>query len=1132
MTKRLFFASMLTVAFCFTTAAFAQFSSSLQGVVEDPSGAVIAGASVTLTNTATNVSQQTTSGANGDYRFISLAPGSYVVSADAKGFAAHKVNITLQTDQTMNVSIRLTLASQAQTVEVTDQAPVLDTAETRNQMTITTQALDSLPLAGRDDLGLVTLAPGVTGLGLLSGGQNAQSNDNYAAETQVTASANGRSSTGNMFVLDGLDITSNITPGVLNLVPNPDTIQEATVQVNTFNVEYGRSSSVVEVMTSRAGSDRYHFLASDYYSANWLSARTEFQPRETFHMLPFHSDNISATASGPVPFLKQTYFFTGWEPLLSSTQSSSQITVEDPAFTTWAQQNWPNSIGVKLLAQYPSVNVSRTSVQSTGSSLFGSSCGTASAANIPCALNVVDNGVFNATNYRNALQLNGRIDKYFKKDRVYANYYRTSLYTGGPSVRVDHGAPQQYLVRSIQANETHTFNDHLLNEAAFGFLRMEGLLDPYGPFHIPIVTVSSAWSTQLGVSKAHENYIQHHFGWKDDVSYVRGPHDIKLGYEGFHGDNLTYFGQWDSQPNFSFQNVAAFVQDQVYQETGLSYNLLTGRQAGLASGSFQFTGNTTGIFAQDNWKVNRKLTLTYGLRWDNFGNPKPENGTIEANFFYGQGSTIPQQIASGYVKQVNQAFNSSLKAWSPRAGVAYDITGSGKWLLRGGFGLYHDWVTLGNVQNEFANPPAPAGVTFQSNTSGTQPIYSVGTSDVWPFGFTYPTLPAASLNSQGGITGQQINIAGNDPNLKPSNTMNYIVTLERGLGRDYSVAASYSGAHSNNLFTDFAGHTTNAYYGVDVNNFPGSLVQNNGQLVRLNTSFGTIRYTVNGPTATYNAFIVEFKGRFLHHGFIDTSYTRSASYDDAGTYPTVPSNSGNYSQYWAPSNWDVPNRLSLSASYELPHYDRGPEALHYLTNGWQPSAIMILQSGQPFTVLNGAAYPKNGVYPVLTYPGAPSNGVSANAGDYNADGTNSDLPNVPSYGYKIPTDRNHQLARSSNLVPIPATTTVNGVSAPTAGATGVFTYLYDFTNPTTLPGEGNEVINGYRSPGYANTDFALLKNNQIRERFNLQLRMEIYNLFNRASLGGITSSTNSSSFGKSTSQYYARFLQLGARLQF
>ena len=1105
--------TLLILVFAIAATAHAQFSSSLQGTVEDPSGAAVAGAALTLTNTATNVSQESTADSGGAYRFVSVAPGPYTVTAESKGFAIHKIAVVLQTNQTMNVVIKLTLSTQAQTVEVTDQAPVVDTADTRNQLTISTEAMDSLPLPGRNQPGLVSLAPGVTGLGVAGSGGNGQTNDNYGSETQVTASANGRSSVGNMFVVDGLDITSNITPGVLNLVPNPDTIQEATVQVNTFNVEYGRSSSIVEVMTTRSGANKYHFLASEYYTANWLTARTEFQPRETTKFLPFHSNNISTTLSGPIPLLKQTFFFTGWEPLLASTQSTSQITVEDPAFVTWAQQNWPNSTSVKLLAQYPSVNVSRTGTPTTASTLLGASvCGTAAGANIPCTMPVVDTGVFNATNYRNGLQLNGRIDKVFSKDRLYANYYRTSLYLGGPSVRVAHGAPQQYLVRSIQGNETHTFSSRLLNEAGFGFLRMSGLINPTGPFHVPIITVSSAWNTQIGVGKAHENYVQHHFVWRDSLSYVHGSHQFKAGYDGFHGDNLTFFGPWNAQPTFSFQTLPAFVQDQVFSETGLSYNLLTGQQAGLAGGSFQFTGNAFGFFVQDQWKMNRKLTLTYGLRWDDYGNPTPAQGFIAANFFYGDGATTQDKVANGFLKQVPHAFNQSITAWSPRVGFAYDVTGSSKWLVRGGFGLYHDWVTLGNVQSEFQNPPAPAGVTFQTNTTGLKPIYSVGTSDVYPFGFTYPSFAGYTLNSKGGITGQQVNIGGNDPNLKASNTMNYTVTAEHALGLNYSIAASYSGAHSNNLFLNFGTRTTNAGFGTDINNFPGSLIQNNGTFVRLNTSFGSIRYVVNGPTSNYNAFITEFKGRILHHGFIDVSYTRSSSYDDAQNYPTVQSNSGNYRQYWSHSVWDVPNRLSLQASYELPHLRGGPGFVHYFTDGWKPSVITILQSGQPFTVSNGNAYKANSLTPgaAITSNSSP--------GDYNADGVNFDLPNIPSFGYSIPTDRNHQLGR---------TATSNGYTV----GSRVFDFS-DFSVPSTLPGEGNEVMNGYRQPGYANTDFALLKNNRIHEWANLQLRLEVFNLFNRPSLGGITGAINSSNFGKATSQYNARFLQLGARFEF
>jgi hypothetical protein len=358
--------ALLTFFVTMPAAIHAQFSGNVQGTVADSTGAVLPGAELTLTNTDTGVKQTTQANAEGIFRFLSLAPGPYDLETRSSGFTTHKVHFQLQTAQTLNLPVTLNVSAQTMSVNVTDQAPVIDTAESRTQLTIDKAELDSLPLPGHDLLGLTTIAPGVTGLGVIGSGGNGQSNDNYAAETQVTASANGRSSVGNAFIVDGLDITSDITPGVLNLVPNPDSIQEATVQVNTYTVDYGRASSIVEVLTTRSGTSNYHFVGNEYYTANWLTARTEFQPKETTTMQPFHTNNLSATLGGPVPLLKQMFFFTGWEPLLALTQSPSTVTYEDPAFTAWAATQWPNSTGVKLLKQYPATNVNTSSVSKQG----------------------------------------------------------------------------------------------------------------------------------------------------------------------------------------------------------------------------------------------------------------------------------------------------------------------------------------------------------------------------------------------------------------------------------------------------------------------------------------------------------------------------------------------------------------------------------------------------------------------------------------------------------------------------------------------------------------------------------------------------------------------------------------------
>jgi len=283
-----------------------------------------------LLNTATQVSQETTSNDNGEYRFASLAPGAYKITASASGFAATEVNATLATSQNLNVPVSLTVAGSTQAVEVTGEMPVVNTAETRTQLTLGTQTLSALPLAGRNMISLVTLAPGVTGVGTSAGGSPCSGRDNFSTETQVDASANGQGSVGNLYVVDGLDITSAIRPGVLNLTPNPDSIQETSIQTNTFTVDYGRASSLQMVMTTKSGTDTFHGSVSDYFTSQQLWAGTEF----VHNYSPFHAHNMSASIGGPILPRKQFFFFFAIEPLWSlNTTGNSQTTFEDPAFT-------------------------------------------------------------------------------------------------------------------------------------------------------------------------------------------------------------------------------------------------------------------------------------------------------------------------------------------------------------------------------------------------------------------------------------------------------------------------------------------------------------------------------------------------------------------------------------------------------------------------------------------------------------------------------------------------------------------------------------------------------------------------------------------------------------------------------
>lgn len=1073
----------------FPSPSLAQFSSSVQGVVQDPSGGNVANATVTLLNNATQIKQDTKTDNSGNYRFVSLAPGSYTISAEAAGFVKTNVAANVETSQNLDVRIALTLATTSTAVEVTGATPVIDTADSRNQQTIQTAELGSLPLPGRNMINLVTLAPGVTGRGVAGFGSPGSAVDNFSTETQVDASANGRSSNGNMFIVDGLDVTSNIRPGVLNLVPDPDSVQEASIQVNTFTVDYGRASSIQMTMTTKSGTDQFHGLASDYFAYQNFWAGTEF----VHNYSPFHSNNMSANIGGPIIPHHQFFFFFGIEPLRSLTSTGNNvITFESPQFTSFAAGAFPNTVGTKLLTTYPASGATITGVSQTAAQLFPNTCGTAVTAFLPCGLPVLDNGIFNASNFRNALQWNTRIDKYWTNDRLYGNFFRTTLNTGGPSVRPTFATTSNFTTNSLQVNETHTFTPTTLNEAAFAFLKVEGISPATGNFEVPVVSVTGV-GTGFGNGFALGDFIQHSYHWRDVLTHIQGTHTFKFGYDGWHGDDVALFAAARGQGNFQFNNILDLVADKPFSESGLSYNPLTGQPQ---PGNYGYAMTTGGIFAQDTWKVRPNLTMNYGLRWDDFGNPYASyKGTNLSNFYLGPGTTFDQQVTYGVMKKVNNVFTGPINnVWSPRIGVAWDPKNNGNWVVRGGFGFYHDFPTLGNDENGLnANPPGYIIPTFFSNGTTAAPIFAFGSSNKYPFGFPYPALGSTTLTPQGGLLGVKATVGGINPLLGAPTTYNYAATLEHKLFGAVVGSVGYAGSKSHNLISGY-GQTSNTSYGININRYAGDLIQHNSTSpTGLNSSFGPINYAENAAKASYNAFIVDVRGRFARRAYFDASYTRSSSLDNTEVYPTFQ----NLSQYYAPSPWDAPNRFSLAWNYDLPGIHSGRGFLGHVLGGWSISGTAILQSGNPFTVSTNAPF-----QPIIGPTGVII-GLQPGSGDYNADGFNLDYPNVTNYS--MGTGRQAYL---------------HGVFSPG-----------QFAQPP-LGQEGNEKVNGFRNPNYNEWDAALLKNEKIYERVTLQLRFEVYNLFNRVNLQGIDANTPDGNFGRVTSQYNPRNLQVGAKITF
>jgi hypothetical protein len=359
--------------------------------------------------------------------------------------------------------------------------------------------------------------------------------------------------------------------------------------------------------------------------------------------------------------------------------------------------------------------------------------------------------------------------------------------------------------------------------------------------------------------------------------------------------------------------------------------------------------------------------------------------------------------------------------------------------------------------------------------------------------------------------------------------------LEHQLKTNLVASVGYQGSHGYNLISA-GGNTANTTYGVDVNIFPGDLIQHpafnssgiwtgDGIQTRLNTSFGSINYAFNAAYSNYYAFIFALKGKLGAHGFLTASYTRSAAKDDWNNYPEGYVGGGgtsyNFKQFYSPSPWDAPNRFSLGWSYDIPGLRNGNGFTRRLTSGFNLSAITILQSGNPFYV--NAENPLSLVDTAgvtvtqANYQSELAAGhfaYAANSGNYAADGDNNNVPNVVSYKQK--TDRKsyeYTGIVDSGII------THSQFAQPAFSASGT---------------EGNEKIDQFRNPGYADSDLTVKKTTKIAEHVSLELRLDTFNLFNRVNLNGVDANYNDASagFGTTSSTLFPRYLQLAARINF
>ena len=1109
----------------FALVSQAQFSGSLQGVVTDPTGAVIAGATIELSNQDTGVTQSMKSSESGNYSFNNLQPGRYKISVSASGFKTTEIDVTLSTAQLEGINVTLPVASVSSSTTVTYEAPIVDTDDSRIQTTLSSDTVRDLPTVNRNLWDVLAVQPGVVGTGTRGSGESPGGlPDNFGTQTPQI-SANGRSYTGNVLFVDGMNVTSPIQNGNIILAPIPDAVQEASLQANTFDAQNSLGSSIVVQITTKSGTNQFHGDGDILFTNQNLQA---LQYPST-SVASFSRKDLVGAVGGPI-VKNKAFFFADVEKLWAkNAEQTGTRTWDDPAFDAFAASVNPSGIGTQALTNYPAKflvsNGTAAETAATYAALNGGAACTGSQttftyadhtqtggptiANVPCSLAVIDTGNFVFSPYYNALQYNFRFDYYFTpNDRLYLSYYNDSFDQQQPDPREGLQAVDIMRNRYGQVDYTHTFNSNLLLEGGFAFASVGGANgQPVSGQNLSVPEISvTGMSAGIGIGGGWGpgEYRGPNYNWRAVLSWVHGAHTFKFGYDGDHAIEHGDFSGANTRPGFQFNDLFDLVMDNPLSEGVGAYNPLTGQ-----GGYVVFGGQTNpfGFSAQDNWKMNSRLTLTLALRWDDFTNHSPWadvgcGAPVSACFrfsdiFLGPGSTRLAQIAGATVQQRPDGLfkGAQTNYWSPRVGVAWDPTGHGDWVVRGGIGVYRDWVVLGQSVDQMRNnPPSVLSESFVTtgypNATAVQPELAFAPNKAYPFNFPLPAIPALTLNAAGGYDSNGVplptGVNSLAPNLVPPLAVNYTVGVEHQLPMRFVASANYSGSRS---FDGLTGTNWNRCPGCE-GNFP-------------NPNFGGMTYVTNSNEGTYNAMILAVRRNAGARGSFQASYTFSHAkdYPEAGTRFDQDGGLGipdpaAYFSYYGDANWDVRQRFSFSGVYHIPGMKEGVGKV--LTGGWEVSSLIAAQTGTPFWVVCGGG----------------------SACDYNGDGTAYDIPMAPSQDF-------------------------TGSHSRDAYKAGIFTWQ-DF--PAAAGGtEGNLARNIYRNPGLFQWDASVIKNTHVPwlgEAGNLQLRFEFLNLLNRTNLGAVdgnladailnTAGTQQigGTFGLSTSALPAREIELAARIAF
>lgn len=1101
--------------------ALAQFRGGVQGTVRDTSGAVIPGAAVTITDTATNESRTTTTNGVGFYSFTVLAAGAYTVVARKSGFKAmtlHQVTVGAQATQGLNITLSPGAVSQSVTVTA-ETNPAFQTQGANVAGQITSQQIQALPQIGGDPFELLRLAPGVFGDGQRNGAGNSVNLPNttgpggsnlgiFQVENQVPISANGQRLSENNYEVDGVSVNSLTWGGASVLTPNQGSIQEMDVSSVSYDAQNGRNSGASIDVVSKSGTNRFHGGGSFLRQSPGLNAYNSWggpygAPDER---VANRFSQFGGDIGGPIKKNKLFFMFS-YLGLRENTDNFQQAFLLTPQFMQSVVAARPGSFAAKLFSE-PGMAPRVNKVLAVPCSAAGFQTSMA-CQEVPGGLNIgsltgaagdyVDNPIGGGlsttpdlefaqflvplTNSGN--QYNGRLDYDLdSKDLLFFTSYVTTVRTFGADPTTGSAPAADVTNSPLNQAETLAWNRTLsptwINEARINFTRYayNQLQGSAGTnFGIPRTEVQGfqfgrlefgpPWSTTTpGI------FAENTLDFSDWSTKAVGNHELKFGTEIIREqDNNKLIG--GTRPDYVFNSVWDLANSAPIFEQ-IDANPLTGGPANAPP--YLRTGDYA-LFAQDRWQMRPNLTLTAGLRWEYYSPLSVANGTI-GNLVFGS-----QQLSNSRVVPEHQLYNPDYRNFAPRFAFAYSPGKIRHLVVRGGFGMYFDRFPDVLFTNAQENPPGFASYAICCGTSSSP--FDAGAIQLGFGGSHSPSSFPVNPNLAIGI----------DPATGAPTSPAVSVTV---YGAQPSMGTPYAYVYNLDTQYEFPDHWV-----LDVG-YAGSAAHHMARFVpqqflyKPNPAFFAVYFPQPDTNSNYNALLAQITRQFSHGFSFQFHYTYSKSLDElsyegpgAVTNQTYPMN---LASEYGPSDYDATHYIVVNGTYDLPFYRSQAGFLGEILGGWQIDGIETWHTGFPWTVKDGQS--------VIT-PGGPT------------------LSPIRPTGY-------------CNCAPNP-TSNFAYMNPDFAFFGGPSKY---FTLGTGFPGVGR---NSFRGPGFMETDASLVKRIKLPwlgEAGDMELRANFYNLFNQLNLlplGFFSAGTfadNSRFFGLADGGGAGRVIELQARIAF